>query len=430
MMGDRLSPKQSAVWGIVFWLISFFALAVTLGWCYFLGAGSLERSSLAFTVCSASFATGGVLGFLFTIFGDEQEPFGKIRDAMIALASGITGIGIAKAKDFAEVLGGIHIFNSTSPGASPFSVLLVITYFVAGFFFMYFLRKLHLNPALAEAGDAIDRLEMSGQVSVVATRMTGRLSQSFLLGREIIEDIDELDHEEADRLRKDLFAEDVTQFLSACEEDVRGFLQMQPENVAMAARLHYYRVYFEKENTDARNLEEERALDWIYRALMRDPTNPDFQIKLADLLGMQGRYAEAVAIIERLEREATSPQYIQQWLGYFLLFIRGRESDAIKHSMSFHQRFPDESSALYNASCGFAQLYEIELREKGLKEISDSENRHTSLRLLREAISEEPELAARAKKHSEPSSSFESLASDPDFVKLTIASVAKSGRES
>ena len=49
----------------------------------------------------------------------------------------------------------------------------------------------------------------------------------------------------------------------------------------------------------------------LYRARQRDPTNPDFQIKLADHLGMQGLYAEAVAIVERLEREETSPQYIQ-----------------------------------------------------------------------------------------------------------------------
>jgi hypothetical protein len=207
---------------------------------------------LAFAACSAPFATGCVLGFIFTIFGDEQEPFGKIRDATIALASGLTGVGIAKAKDFGELLGRIHIFNSSSGDISQFSILLVITYFFAGFFFMYFFRKLALNPALAEAGGAIDRLKISGQVSTVATRLTGRLSQSLLLGREIIEDIGDLDPEEADTLRKDLFADDVNQFLSACEEDSRGILQMQPENVAMAARLHYYRVYFEKEDTHAR----------------------------------------------------------------------------------------------------------------------------------------------------------------------------------
>jgi tetratricopeptide (TPR) repeat protein len=160
---------------------------------------------------------------------------------------------------------------------------------------------------------------------------------------------------------------------------------------------------------------------------MRDPTNPDFQIKLADLLGMRGRYDEAVSIIERLEREDHSPQFIEQWLGYFLLFIPGRELDAIKHSMSFHNRFPDESSGLFNASCGYAQLYTAELRQKGLKELSDSANRIESLRLLRQAISEEPDLAALAKNHSDSSDSFESLVSDPEFVRLTAGSVAKLG---
>jgi len=225
---------------------------------------------------------------MFTIFGDEREPFGKIRDAMIALASGITGIGVAKATALGGILGNVHIFPDDPNRNSSFSILIVITYFVIGFFLMYFFRKLILNPALAEAGNTMDRIQITGSVSVVATTITARLSQSLLLGREFIEEVEDLDPEEGKRLRSDLYADDVNEFLKVCEDDTRGLLQLQPENVAMAARLQYYRVYFEKESTEGRATQERKALDWTYRALMRDPTSPDFQIKLADLLGMQG----------------------------------------------------------------------------------------------------------------------------------------------
>jgi tetratricopeptide (TPR) repeat protein len=356
---------------------------------------------------------------MFTIFGDEQEPFGKIRDAMIALASGLTGIGIAKAKEFGSLLGSVQILNQDAERNSALSILLALTYFIAGFFAMYFSRKLALNPALAEAKSTMDRLQISRDVSVVATRISEKLSQSLLLGRDFIAEVEALEPEEEKRLRDDLYATDVNQFLTECENDAKNGLLSQPQNVAMAARLHYYRVYFEKEGTDARDVQEKTAIEWIQRALMRDPTNPDFQIKLADVFAMQGGYDEAASILDRLERDETSPQYVQQWLGYFLLFIDGRERDAIRHSLSYHQRFPDESSGLYNASCGYAQLYTLELREAETNVLLDSVNRIESLRLLKQGIRIDPDLKPLAVKHSNAGESFESLKTDADFVKLT-----------
>lgn len=73
-MNDDISPSSYSVWGIVFWVISVAALIITAIWCHALGQGNLERSSLAFALCAASFAAGSIFGFVFTIFGDEQEP--------------------------------------------------------------------------------------------------------------------------------------------------------------------------------------------------------------------------------------------------------------------------------------------------------------------------------------------------------------------
>jgi hypothetical protein len=418
-MKDAIVSKGYQLFGVVFWIISVLGLVATIWWSVSVGAGNLETAGLALALCSASFAVGSVVGFMFTIFGDEQEPLGKIRDAMIALASGIAGAGIANAKQFGNLLGSIHIFNAASVESSSFSILIAISYFVAGFFFMYFARKLSLNPALAEAGKAVDRIQISAKVSVIATRITEKLPQSLLLGREYIED--ELKPGEFEGIRKELSTDDVNQFLKACEEDIQSGVRVEPGNVAMAAQIHYYRVYFEKEGTEARDAQERKALDWINRGLMFDPLNPDFQMKLADVYNAQGRYVEAVSMIERLERDDNAPQYIQQWLGYFLLFVDGREGDAIKHSLEFHQRFPDESSGLFNASCGYAQMYTVELRQQGVKELLSSNNRTESLRLLQLALQSDSDQKILARKQAELGQSFESLASDPEFIKLTAS---------
>ena len=417
-MKESLSPKNRRAVGIAFWSFFSAALALTIGWCWLLSHRDLERASLAFILCSASFAIGCLLGFIFTIFGDEQEPFGKIRNAVIALASGIAGLGLGKASEFGQLLGGVHVLSDASGAAPQFSVLLVITYFVAGFFFMYFVRKLFLNPALMKATRMMARLQISGQVSEIATRVSTRISHSLLLGRERIQEIEELEPEEAKRLREDLLDPDVNEFLSACEADALSAEEIQPENISLAARLHYYRVLLEKEGTSSRDAQEKKAIEWTQRALMRDPINPEFQIKLGDLFGMQGREGEAVAIFERLERDDESPQFIQQWLGYFLLNIDGREKDAIKASLQFHDRFPDESSGLYNASCGYAQLYEAEILRSGLSSDPTSENRLQSLRYLQEAIRIDSDVIKNAEEDASKAGSFNSLVSDPDFIRI------------
>jgi tetratricopeptide (TPR) repeat protein len=411
--------KQDSFEYQLFWGASILSSILTLVWCCMLGAGNIEKTSLALAVCSSTFAVGSLIGFFFTIFGDELEPLGKIRDAMIALASGIAGIGLANAKKFAVVVGGIHILSNDLERSPSFSVLFALSYFVAGFYFMYLMRKLILNPALAKSRIAMERIQISGSAGTVAIMIGEKLPQSFLLGREFIEDDLEEGGEKAQLLRSDLFSDDVEKFLANCEEDAKTGSRIQPESVAMAARLHYYRVYLEKEDGPGRSRQQEKALEWMQRALMRDPTNPDFQIKLADIFWMQDRDDEAISIFERLERDDDAPQYIQQWLGFYLLDIDGRERDAIKHSLEFHKRFPDESSGLFNASRGYAQLYTRELREQGLSEIPTSENRLQSIVLLKQSVRLDPEFRALARKRSARSESFESLSSDVEFLEIT-----------
>jgi tetratricopeptide (TPR) repeat protein len=402
----------------LFWTASLIVAVLTVIWCFWLGAWKVEKTSLALATSSAAFAVGSLVGFIFTIFGEELEPLGKIRDAMIALASGIAGVSIAKVGSLGLTLGRIQLLGESSSDSQSFSVLFVLVYFVSGFYFMYLMRKLVLNPALAKSRLELDRIQISGNVALVAMELGNKLPQSLLLGRESIEEIVEDGGKQSEELRAGLFSKDVEEFLAICDQDLKAGARLQMDTVAKAAVLHYYRIYFKKEDAD-RDRQQELAIEWINRALLRDPLESTFWIKLADVFAMQDRYEEAVAILQRLERDEDAPQYVQQWLGYFLLFMDGRESDSIRQSLEFHRRFPDESAGLFNAACGYAQLYESELRQGRIKEKLDSHNRSESLRILEDAIRIDPENKAYARKYAKPDDSFACLAEDADFLRIT-----------
>jgi tetratricopeptide (TPR) repeat protein len=406
------------------WIFVCFSILVailTVVWCIYLGDKNVERVSLALITCSAAFALGSIVGFLFSIFGGEEAPFGKIRNAVIALASGIAGIGIAKVNEVGAKIGEIDLFGKPSEQNAWFSALFVITYAVAGFYFMYLLRLLVLNPALAKSQKETNLIQLSGNAGKVASDLGKILKPSVLLGRDYIADIVKEGGPQAEELQKQLFGDVVNSFLDGCEKDLESGSELQLDNITKAAVIHYYRAYFESEdpkNREKREMQLQRAIDWINRALLRDPLDPEFNIKLADIYGMQNQYEEAVSILERMERDEDSPQYVQQWLGYFLLYIEGREMDSIRHSLEYYERFRDESACLLNASRAYAQLYTQELQKRKVKAISHSKNRQKSLKYLEQAVKSDAEFKAIARKHAVEGDSFESLVTDNEFKRI------------
>ncbi len=397
---------------------SFLAAIATVAWCYFLSHGNIEHFSIAFVTCCAAFAVGSLFGFLFTIFGDEIRPFGKIQNSVIAVASGIAGIGLAKINAVGAKLGEIQLFPAPSAMNSWFSAFFVVTYCLAGFYFMYLLRTLVLNPALAKARAEVNRIQLSGSAEDAAIQVAKILTPGVLLGRAYIADIVEANDKQAAELRSQLYSSAVSSFLEGCEKDLASGVEISPDSITRVALIHYYRTYFETKGSDGRKKQEQLAEAWLNRALLRDPLDLGLRIKLADIYGMQERYEEAAAILERLERDDSSPQYVQQWLGYFLLYAGGKEQEAIRHSLEYHERFPGDAAAVFNAARGYAQLYSIEARKRGATEIPNSKDRRRSLQLLRESIEIDPGARAYARKYAVPGDSFELLASDNEFKQL------------
>jgi tetratricopeptide (TPR) repeat protein len=411
---EEANFEKQLFWGasIVLAILSFF-------WSLFLGGFNVELSSMAIALFSSAFAIGSLVGFIFTIFGEEIEPFGKIRNSMVAVASGVAGLSIAKAAEMGGLIGKVRIFNTPPEQSSWFSVMVVTIYVIAGFYFMYLLRKIVLNPMLAKSQKEIERFQISGSVSAVTIEVEKAIPQSLLLGREYIADTVEDDGPQAKELDLKLFSKTVVEFLKSCEDDLQAGVNLGKDIIERAGMLYYYQSYFKKEDREARI---EKAIEWVGRTLVRDPLNIAFSIKLGDLYWMQDRYDETVAIFERLVKDPDSPQYSRQWLGYYLLYIDGRENDAIESSLKYFGLFPTEPAALFNASCGYAQLYLLEQQKPGATPDLSSDNRDLSLSSLRRAIRMDSDFKKLGRKYAEIGDSFEALISDKEFRTLIDSS--------
>lgn len=392
---------------------SFFAIIiVSLVFWGFLGRTTTWPPALFVSLSVASFMVGCCAGFLFTSYGDEAATVGKVRDWLIG---GLTGLTVAKFGTLKLLL--LTFASSSGPQPYAMTVGVALTFAVAGFFAMFFQRELILNVLLAQRRAERGNLEGTQQAGVVALKLLAALPPSLLTGIDDVSNLVKDRKPEAEKMRSLLYSDDVSKFLADAAKSVKDGARLDWDVVSKAATLNYYRTYYEI--GDKKDEQEEVAAEWILRALVMNPLHPDLSAKYADVLGMLEEYDKAVAILERLEKSPEAPAYIRQWLGYFLLYIPGREDDAIRISKEYHDQFPTESDATFNVACGYAQKYNNELKHFKVKRLPNSENRRTALELLRASLEADPDYAKHVRttliKRGE---SFECLLQDADFREI------------
>jgi hypothetical protein len=403
-----LSGKNRNHWGVLTWTL--IGTASVYAWVY-AGQQSHWRLMLVAGVSLSSFMVGCLTGFLFTSYGEESATVGKIRDWLIG---GITGLTIAKAGQIKALL----LTFAAGPEPREFAIVAgaAIAYVILGFFFMFFQRELIFNVLLAQSRAERLKLEGSGEADKVLQRVLAALPPSLLSGVDNVDDSARFRKQEAEKLRVILYSSDVQKFLDDCQDALKAGRGLDWDVVSKAANLHYYRTYFEKD--DQQFAQANLANSWITRALNLNPLHVDFTVKYADTLGMMDRYDEAVAVLERLEGTPDAPAYVEQWLGYFLLFV-DRLDEAIKYSESYHHRFLNEFDSVFNIACAYAQKYCIELRLSGLPQDLNSENRKLALSRLKEALYAEPEYKETVRtKLTKVGESFDCFIHDKEFRAL------------
>jgi len=399
-------PQTKNPWTTLTWIAIG---TVSVAW-WIIAAQQLRwRLVLVVGLSLSSFMVGCLVGFLFTSYGEETGTVGKIRDWLIG---GIAGLTIAKA----GAIKGLLLTFAAGPGPSEFALTVssAVVYAILGFFFMFFQRELILNVLLAQTRAERGRIEGTRQVGQIIKSFLVKLPASILSGVDDIEQISDVNKQEADRLRGILYSDEVKAFLDQAEAaSAQGDLDW--DIVSKVAYIQYYRTYFEKDDKVG---QAKRAIEWITRALFMNPQHADFTMKYADMLATEEDYEGAVSILEKLVLQNDAPVAVRQWLGYFLLYIPARVGESIKYSDQYYRLMKD-NDALFNLACAYAQAYcqGTEL-EPSLSKSRDN-SRENALRYLEEALKGEPEYAEVVRtKWISKGESFDCFASDEQFLKI------------
>jgi len=251
------------------------------------------------------------------------------------------------------------------------------------------------------------------------------LPPSLLSGVDDVNEIVQVNKALAQTLREVLFAKEVDSFLEETEASLREGTGLDWDILFRTAHLHYYRIYFVKDDT--RQTEIKSAQEWILRALTVNPKHVDLTMKYADVLYMARNYAEAVAVLERLVTWPEAPVIAKQWLGAFLLKAPDKLDKSIEYSQTYMKEFPQDNDALLNIVRAYAQKYCAELRTKRKTVEPGSENRAQTLSNLAELIRRRASYADKVKAQMEKGKSFECFATDAEFGQLIELKAAPAG---
>lgn len=398
--GNRRLAYSFALWLIV--------AASAVLWCWYIGHNHWWRWALLTGLAAASFIVGSLIGFIFTTYGDESNTIGKVRDWAVGALAGFT---IAKFSALHAVLLLFAITNTAADYALTLAVALVFS--GLGFYFMFFGRELLFNIPLAKKRAERFLIENTHQAGIITIQLNTTLPSSVLMGDA---DADSL-FESHPALKESLKSAAVTEFLEHAEQALAAGQSLDWDIVSKVANLQYYRAYLAEE--DQRSEQWEVALEWIMRALVLNPDHVDLTVKRADVLALLERYRETVAVLEGLYPRPDCPIFVEQWLGYYLLWIPGREDEAIQCCQSYLTRFPESNEALRNLASGYAQKACLTAKKTSTPLDKNSPEYKKALEHLQEIVLSNPEyLPTIRTQWVAPKGSFSCFGQDPGFLKI------------
>ncbi len=325
------------------WLVG----VVLLCWLGWIGCHRLWRPVLLAALAASSLLIGALIGFIFTSYSDEASTIGKVRDWIVGALAGVTLIKFQSLK--AVIL--VFAFTNT---AADFALALAtsVVFACLGFFFMFFGRELIINIPLAVARRKRTEIENTREAGAVTLKLISAIPSSILVGLNDADDLKNRAGENA-KLSADLDSANVKTFLTQSQDALDAGAPLDWDIVSKVAYLQYYRAYFAE--PAAKGAQQQCAYDWILRALVINPEHVDLTVKRADILALMERWSECVLILQALAERPECPFFVLQWLGYYLLYLPGRESEAIQASQKYLTLFPDSNEARRNLASSYAQ---------------------------------------------------------------------------
>jgi tetratricopeptide (TPR) repeat protein len=313
--------------------------------------------------------------------------------------------------------------NSNADFALTLSIAMIFA--GGGFYFMFFGRELFINIPLAQKRAERFLIENTHEAGAITIRLNTTLPTSVLIGVADADSLLKKDPDQASALKKDLMSEDVSQFLNQSSEAMKTGRPLDWDILSKVANLQYYRSYFvDKEKCHG---QQELALLWVSRALVLNPDHVDLSVKHADLLALLRRYREAVAILEQLCSRPDCPYFVEQWLGFYLLYVPGREDSSQRCSESYLRRFPESNETLRNIASAYAQRACLEAAKSGRGLDTSSNDYKEALLKLQEVIRNNPSyLPTIQREWASKDGSYCCFSQDPGYLKLIQPSTTES----
>ena len=353
---------------------------------WWLAAGNWDQSrvtSLA-NLSFFSFATGAIVGFLFSSYGEEQASLGKIRDWLVG---GLTGITIAEFMERGNLVR--VLLQQFLPLRSDLGLAIgtFVLYATVGCIAMFLNRELVWNPLLAKQRGVRRQLEELGTLTEEHVQAAGGQNVFFSPA------------DQSDELKRpeELRAPAVEKYLATGGAAVAAGETLSTAQLMTLGDTHYLRKEYGK------------ARQYYAQALQRTPDDAIVTMKVAQALWNEGQLQEAVQHLELARLGRNTPLDAYKLLGYYLLWFPHRLKDSVKYSEYYLQSKPEDQGARFNVACAFAQLYEFN---------KSAENRQTALDALRQVVAREPTWKAQAKTLTGDGGDFHSLENDAQFREL------------
>ncbi len=302
-----------------------FLAYVTLFAQIFSGAG---QPLYVLIVATAALNVGAVIGFLYSTFGDEEAKFSKMFLAVNGVLGGATLTDLLKKDNslLVSCLKQITVGCGLEEKSMGLVLVIIITCVPVGFFWLYFNRKLVLNPlmhlaskSLREANEVLNQKPL--QVNTDPDMAQPAPDPEVVAAAKII---------------------------------TKSGPPADPGNVG--SLINVARSFYELKDFD-------QAVSYFQKALAIRPNQPEALVASASALLESGENLQAIPVLEKLVGLPIVPAIAWKLLGYAYLFYPDDGPDKtqkLEASVTASRKYialePDDWGAKLNLACAYGQL--------------------------------------------------------------------------
>lgn len=335
MKSSVMGPGGNAEWGET---VTMWTLLIVLWWTVASGF-DLERGAVLGGAGFVAGVAGMALGFLTTAFGSENASLiGKARDWVVGGLAGVTLTAVlSNASSMKAAFAALCQANQPILPAIQAGNMALLGFL--GFFAMFTLRELYLNPSLADARRKLaDVKEELSKVPIepasdlqVATERPLKISAKPEERRAALATVQRV---EASGLNKD---------------------SLDPES-----QLRLAKVLMTAGNYVAAADTLDRTLSGTLEEAISAAHNPSAALRLyselasADKDGSMGLHRRAADQFIRFSRSVGPAA--EHFAGYHLLWVPDRIRESLDRSQRYLKNEPDSPGTLFNVACALGQL--------------------------------------------------------------------------